>query len=83
MIKSGFGRIPEDRHRQGIVGGLSVSENMIIERLDDPQIQNFGFLRSSVINKNAKTLSEKYDVRGQVLIRRLVCYQGETFRNLF
>ena len=64
MIKSGFGRIPEDRHRQGIVGGLSVSENMIIERLDDPQIQNFGFLRSSVINKNAKTLSEKYDVRG-------------------
>ena len=64
MIKSGFGRIPEDRHRQGIVGGLSVSENMIIERLDDPQIQNFGFLRASVINKNAKTLSEKYDVRG-------------------
>jgi len=64
MIKSGFGRIPEDRHRQGIVGGLSVSENMIIERLDDPQIQNFGFLRSSVINENAKILSEKYDVRG-------------------
>ena len=50
MIKLGFGRIPEDRHRQGIVGGLSVSENMVIERLDDPLIQNFGFLRSSVIN---------------------------------
>ena len=64
MIKLGFGRIPEDRHRQGIVGGLSVSENMVIERLDDPLIQNFGFLRSSVINDNAQTLSEKYDVRG-------------------
>jgi simple sugar transport system ATP-binding protein len=64
MIKSGVGRIPEDRHRQGIVGGLSVSENMIIERLDDPEIQSFGFLRSSLINKNADRLSKKYDVRG-------------------
>ena len=64
MIKLGFGRIPEDRHRQGIVGGLSVSENMVIERLDDPLIQNFGLLRSSVINDNAQILSEKYDVRG-------------------
>ena len=76
MIKSGFGRIPEDRHRQGIVGGLSVSENMIIERLDDPQIQNFGFLRSSVINRMRKHYQKNMTCEAQVLIRRLVCYQG-------
>ena len=83
MIKSGFGRIPEDRHRQGIVGGLSVSENMIIERLDDPQIQSFGFLRSSVINKNAKTLSEKYDVRGPGIDQASRLLSGGTFRSLY
>ena len=39
MVKAGVGRIPEDRHNEGIVGAMSVAENMVIERLDDPAIQ--------------------------------------------
>ena len=44
MIEIGIGRIPEDRHQDGIVGAMSVAENMVIERLSDKNIQSNGFL---------------------------------------
>ena len=34
IIQAGVGRIPEDRHKDGIVGQMSVAENMIIEDLN-------------------------------------------------
>jgi len=64
MIETGIGRIPEDRHQDGIVGAMSVAENMVIERLSDKNIQSNGFLKSNAIISNAKTLSATYDVRG-------------------
>ena len=64
MIEIGIGRIPEDRHQDGIVGAMSVAENMVIERLSDKNIQSNGFLKSNAIISNAQTLSETYDVRG-------------------
>ena len=35
-IAAGIGRIPEDRHHEGIVGSLSIAENLALETLDDP-----------------------------------------------
>ena len=64
MISCGVGRIPEDRHRDGIVGSMSVAENMVIERLDDPTLQRNGLLRRDAIRNYAETLSSEYDVRG-------------------
>lgn len=64
MVRAGVGRIPEDRHREGIVGAMSVAENMVIERLDDPQVQSGGLLRRDAIKANAKALAKAYDVRG-------------------
>ena len=64
MISRGVGRIPEDRHRDGIVGSMSVAENMVIEQLDDPTIQRKGLLRRDAIRDYAETLSSEYDVRG-------------------
>ncbi|NNE89406.1 MAG: ABC transporter ATP-binding protein [Silicimonas sp.] len=64
MVKAGIGRIPEDRHREGIVGAMSVAENMVIERLDDPAIQSHGLLRRDAIHANAEKLVKDYDVRG-------------------
>ena len=49
MIEIGIGRIPEDRHQDGIVGAMSVAENMVIERLSDKNIQSNGFLKSNAI----------------------------------
>ena len=64
MVHAGIGRIPEDRHHEGIVGAMSVAENMVIERLDDPAIQSRGLLRREAIAENAAMLAQAYDVRG-------------------
>ena len=64
MVQAGVGRIPEDRHHEGIVGAMSVAENMVIERLDDPDIQSLGLLRREAIAENAAKLAQAYDVRG-------------------
>jgi len=64
MIDAGVGRIPEDRHRDGIVGAMSVAENMVIERLGDPEVQSRGLLRREAIQSHAEALSTGHDVRG-------------------
>ncbi len=64
MVEAGVGRIPEDRHHDGIVGAMSVAENMVIERLDDPDIQSRGLLKRDAIVANADRLAKEYDVRG-------------------
>jgi ABC-type uncharacterized transport system ATPase subunit len=64
MIREGVGRIPEDRHHDGMVGSMSVAENMVIERLDDPEVQSFGLLKREAILSNAERLAKDYDVRG-------------------
>ncbi|MFV2001877.1 MAG: ABC transporter ATP-binding protein, partial [Paracoccaceae bacterium] len=64
QLAAGVGRIPEDRHRDGIIGAMSVSENLIIERLHDKDVQKNGFLRQASIREHALALSADYDVRG-------------------
>ena len=64
MLKSGIGRIPEDRHHDGVIGAMSVAENLVIERLSDADVQKNGFLRKASIREHAVDLSKDYDIRG-------------------
>ena len=64
IIQAGVGRIPEDRHKDGIVGQMSVAENMIIEDLNIGKIQSRGLLNREAIMQHCSDLSSKYDVRG-------------------
>ncbi len=64
MVRAGIGRIPEDRHRDGIVGAMSVAENMVIERLDTKDVQRHGLLQKPAIRAHAEKLAREYDVRG-------------------
>jgi len=64
LLNSGIGRIPEDRHHDGVIGAMTVAENLIIERLNDPDVQKNGFLRQEVIREHAQELCRDYDVRG-------------------
>ncbi|SES70865.1 ABC transporter ATP-binding protein [Oceanicella actignis] len=65
MIAAGVGRIPEDRHHDGVVGSMTLAENLIIERLDDPAVSRAGFLRRGRIRAEAERACAAYDVRGQ------------------
>jgi simple sugar transport system ATP-binding protein len=64
VLKAGIGRIPEDRHHDGVIGAMSVAENLILERLSEPDVQQRGFLRRSAIRDHARDLSKDYDIRG-------------------
>ena len=64
MIAEGVGRIPEDRLRDGIVGSMSVAENMIIEGINGQEFQKNGLLKPDNITNHAEALSKDYDVRG-------------------
>lgn len=64
MIRAGVARIPVDRHHDDIVGAMTVAENMVIERLDEPEVQKSGLMKLDVIAENACALTQAYDVRG-------------------
>ena len=64
LLAAGVGRIPEDRHHDGMIGAMSVAENLIIERLGDGDVQKNGFLRTDSIRAHAEKLTQDYDVRG-------------------
>jgi simple sugar transport system ATP-binding protein len=56
-IAAGIGRIPEDRHHEGIVGALSIAENLALETLGG------GFLRFGAMREKAEAAIRDYDVR--------------------
>jgi simple sugar transport system ATP-binding protein len=56
-IAAGIGRIPEDRHHEGIVGALSVAENLALETLHG------GLLRFDAMRERAQAAIRDYDVR--------------------
>lgn len=64
MIEAGVGRIPEDRHKDGIIGHMSVAENLVLENCEDPAFQQRSILDWSAIRRRAEALCAQYDVRG-------------------
>jgi general nucleoside transport system ATP-binding protein len=82
FLGAGVGRIPEDRHHHGVVGAMSVAENLVIERLNDTAIQKNGFLRWNEIDAVAKDLSETYDVRGPGIDAKAQLLSGGNIQKL-
>ncbi len=64
MVAAGVGRIPEDRHAQGIIGAMTVWENLASEDLRRPPIARYGFLMDkTAARRRAAELIDAYDVR--------------------
>lgn len=55
--------IPEDRHREGLVLGFTLSENMIARNFRRSPISAWGLLNYQAIKSLAKKLIERFDVR--------------------
>lgn len=56
-----MGKIPEDRLHVGVVGQMSVAENIVLTRY--PEFSRRGFLSEARIRGHAKRLCEEFDVR--------------------
>ncbi|HET8726302.1 MAG TPA: ABC transporter ATP-binding protein [Alphaproteobacteria bacterium] len=63
MVASGVGRVPEDRHREGAVGEMTVWENLILEDYRGGQMSRAGFLDRAAARDRARRVIEAYDVR--------------------
>jgi general nucleoside transport system ATP-binding protein len=61
ITDAGIGVVPEDRHAVGCITGMSVAENIFLNRLD--QFTRYGFLRRGALNTSALALMEQFDVR--------------------
>ncbi|MFD2141330.1 ABC transporter ATP-binding protein [Ancylobacter oerskovii] len=62
-LAAGVGRIPEDRHRDGSIGALSVAENYVLETIGSPENQRHGLLRRAAIQARAAQAIRDYDIR--------------------
>jgi simple sugar transport system ATP-binding protein len=63
MVKYGVGRIVEDRNGLGLIGDMTITENLASESYRDKKFSNFGFLRFNVLREHARQLIEAFDVR--------------------
>ncbi|HSO48332.1 MAG TPA: ATP-binding cassette domain-containing protein, partial [Rhizobiaceae bacterium] len=58
-----IGRIPEDRHATGMIGDMSVTENVISESYRSPRFSRHGLLDWNAAREFAASLIKAYDVK--------------------
>ena len=63
-VEAGVARIPEDRHAEGTVGDLALWENAVLERYASRTFARAGVLRRGRAQAHARSLVERFDVRG-------------------
>jgi len=73
-VRRGIARIPEDRHSQGLIADMSVTENVIAERYSEPPFSHNGLLDWNEAREFANAIIHDYEVRcpsPQALVRLL------------
>ncbi|WP_454138809.1 ABC transporter ATP-binding protein [Microbacterium paulum] len=65
ILGEGVGFVPEDRKEDGLVGGFSVAENLILDRSSDPAFARAGTLRRGAMDTFARDRIAEYDIRTQ------------------
>lgn len=63
MVALGVGRVPEDRTGTGLIGDMTVQENLASEVYRHKEFSRFGLLDFANLRRRAKTLIERFDVR--------------------
>ncbi|MGY3602713.1 MULTISPECIES: ABC transporter ATP-binding protein [unclassified Bradyrhizobium] len=63
ITAAGVGIVPEDRHAVGCVLGMSLAENIYLNRLDE--FTRFGFLNRTALEREATSLMQRFDVRAR------------------
>ena len=65
FITDGVSHVPEDRNAQGLVGDMSIAENLVLKETDSPKFSQGKGLRLNkrAIHDYAEEMVQKYDVR--------------------
>ena len=81
-IAAGIGRIPEDRHAEGVIGDMTTWENVVLERLWAPEFSRRGIVRRGAAQSAAGRILEDYDVRGARVGGRVRLLSGGNMQKL-
>ncbi|HEU5268673.1 MAG TPA: ABC transporter ATP-binding protein [Jatrophihabitans sp.] len=63
ILARGVGYIPEDRQHDGVVGGFTVAENLVLDLYDRPEFSRRLSLRLDRIAENAEARIAEFDIR--------------------
>jgi simple sugar transport system ATP-binding protein len=63
MVRNGVGRIVEDRNGIGLIGDMTIAENLAAENYRDKKFSRYGFLRFNALRSQAQQLIKAFDVR--------------------
>ncbi len=63
ILDAGVGFIPEDRQVDGLVGGFSIAENLMLDRSFAGEFARYGTLRRSALDSFAREKLAEYDIR--------------------
>ena len=65
FIENGIAHIPEDRNKMGLIGNMSVKENLILKATETDHMSSGKgfFLNRKAIKEHAKEMKEKFDIR--------------------
>jgi general nucleoside transport system ATP-binding protein len=61
LTAAGVGVVPEDRHAVGCITGMSLAENLMLNRLG--RFRRFGLLDRAALRRAALALMERFDIR--------------------
>lgn len=65
ILDEGVGFVPEDRTEDGLVGGFTVAENLILDRSGDGEFVRGGTIRRAALDEFAQARIAEYDIRTQ------------------
>jgi len=65
LVANGVARMPEDRQHDGVVGTMSVADNIAIEEVRSAAFSKMGFLDRKAMRERATAAIAGYDVRCQ------------------
>ncbi len=63
IFNKGIKNIPEDRQKRGLVLNYTIAENVVLQNYKDKKYSKNGILDMEAINKKAKEIIERFDVR--------------------
>ena len=63
LVEAGVARMPEDRQHDGVVGTMSVADNIAIEEVRSPAFSKMGLLDRKAMHERATSAISGYDVR--------------------
>ncbi len=63
LVANGVARMPEDRQHDGVVGTMSVADNIAIEDIRSPELSRMGLVDRNAMRDRAADAIAAYDVR--------------------